>query len=165
MKPHSIRRCINNQRGDVYLYTVFVVMAFMMLMSVMIQWVGIGANMTAVRNAVKEELAAVSIRIESDTYQALREGNLDAYNRKLTSSTVYQNELRDLVIEKINDNINLNNKNFTVQGISLTFHKTADHIEYILTFDIRCRATFLGSQVTIANDDITLSGRHLLKPI
>ena len=107
-----LKRMFLDQRGDIHLFTVFMTLFFFMFISIAATWIGVGANVMHIRNTVKNEMAAIAIRIEQDTYQALREGNLAAYEAKLNSSSAYHDQILHLAKTGIEKNIKLNNDNF-----------------------------------------------------
>ena len=124
-----LKRLFLDQRGDIHLFTVFMTLFFFMFISIASTWVGIGANVMHIRNTVKNEMASIAIRIEQDTYQALREGNLAAYEAKLNSSSAYHDQILQLAKEGIEKNIKLTNDNFTINNIDIHFNRHPDAID------------------------------------
>lgn len=158
-----LKRIIFNQRGDIHLFTVFMTLFFFMFISITSTWVGIGANVMHIRNTVKNEMASIAIRIEQDTYQALREGNLAAYEAKLNSSSAYHDQILYLAKTGIEKNIKLNNDNFSVQNVDIHFNRHSDAIEYVLTCDVVFFINIIGDMKTVQTAPLSFSGRHALK--
>ena len=158
-----LKRIMFNQRGDIHLFTVFMTLFFFMFISIASTWVGIGANVMHIRNTVKNEMASIAIRIEQDTYQALREGNLTAYEAKLNSSSAYHDQILHLAKEGIEKNIKLTNDNFTINNIGIHFNRHPDAIEYVLTCDVLFNVNIIGDWKTVQTTPLSFSGRHSIK--
>ena len=158
-----LKRLFLDQRGDIHLFTVFMTLFFFMFISIASTWVGIGANVMHIRNTVKNEMASIAIRIEQDTYQALREGNLAAYEAKLNSSSAYHDQILQLAKEGIEKNIKLTNDNFTINNIDIHFNRHPDAIEYVLTCDARFNVNVIGDWKTVQTTPLSFSGRHSIK--
>ena len=158
-----LKRIMFNQRGDIHLFTVFMTLFFFMFISIASTWVGIGANVMHIRNTVKNEMASIAIRIEQDTYQALREGNLAAYEAKLNSSSAYHDQILHLVKEGIEKNIKLTNDNFTINNVDIHFNRHLDAIEYVLTCDVVFYINIIGDMKTVQTTPLSFSGRHTIK--
>ena len=158
-----IKRLVFNQRGDIHLFTVFMTLFFFMFISIASTWVGIGANVMHIRNTVKNEMASIAIRIEQDTYQALREGNLAAYEAKLNSSSAYHDQILHLAKTGIEKNIKLTNDNFTINNVDIHFNRHPDAIEYVLTCDVVFFINIIGDMKTVQTAPLSFSGRHTIK--
>ena len=158
-----LKRMFLNQRGDIHLFTVFMTLFFFMFISITATWVGIGANVMHIRNTVKNEMASIAIRIEQDTYQALREGNLVAYEAKLNSSSAYHDQILHLAKTGIEQNIKLTNDNFTINNVDIHFNRHPDAIEYVLTCDVLFNVNIIGDWKTVQTAPLSFSGRHTIK--
>lgn len=158
-----LKRMFLDQRGDIHLFTVFMTLFFFMFISITATWVGIGANVMHIRNTVKNEMASIAIRIEQDTYQALREGNLAAYEAKLNSSSAYHDQILHLAKTGIEQNLKLNNDNFSVKNVDIHFNRHPDAIEYVLTCDVVFFINIIGDMKTVQTAPLSFSGRHAIK--
>ena len=158
-----LKRLFLDQRGDIHLFSVFMTLLFFMFISIASTWVGIGANVMHIRNTVKNEMASIAIRIEQDTYQALREGNLAAYEAKLNSSSAYHDQIVHLAKTGIEKNIRLNNENYTVNNVDIHFNRHPDAIEYVLTCDVLFNVNIIGDWKTVQTTPLSFSGRHSIK--
>ena len=158
-----LKRIMFNQRGDIHLFTVFMTLFFFMFISIASSWVGIGANVMHIRNTVKNEMASIAIRIEQDTNQALREGNLAAYEAKLNNSSAYHDQILHLAKEGIEKNIKLTNDNFTINNVDIHFNRHPDAIEYVLTCDVLFNVNIVGDWKTVQTAPLSFSGRHSIK--
>ena len=158
-----LKRLFLDQRGDIHLFTVFMTLFFFMFISIASTWVGIGANVMHIRNTVKNEMASIAIRIEQDTYQALREGNLAAYEAKLNRSSAYHDQILHLAKEGIEKNIKLTNDNFTINNVDIHFNRHPDAIEYVLTCDVVFFINIIGDMKTVQTAPLSFSGRHTIK--
>ena len=158
-----LKRLLSSQRGDIHLFTVFMTLFLFMFISIASTWVGIGANVMHIRNTGKNEMASIAIRIEQDTYQALREGNLAAYEAKLNSSSAYHDQILHLAKTGIEKNIKLNNESFTVNNVDIHFNRHPDAIEYVLTCDVLFNVNIIGDWKTVQTTPLSFSGRHSIK--
>ena len=155
-------KLLRNREGSIPFLAAFVLAIMVLLMCLML-WTTSQISLISVRNHIKEELANVSIRISEDTYTAMSEGNLGEYYRVLASDTVYQAELKQLVIDGITSAMDLETANYKVSDIDLTFHQNSDSIDYVLTCNVECYLTLLGDRRTIRAEDIVLTGSHKIK--
>ncbi len=126
-------------------------------------WMSSQITMMNVRNEIKNELANVSIRISEDTYAAMSEGSLASYYSLLADDRVYQNELKQIVVNGIKSTMDMENDNYKVSDISLDFIRHDDSIEYVLTCNIEYYLSFLGDSRTIKTEDVRLTARHNIK--
>lgn len=74
------KKTIRNERGDLSFFTIFVILAIIMLMSFLLLFASVKINCMNIHNAAKMELNNVSARIYADTLHSQREANLDSYN-------------------------------------------------------------------------------------
>ena len=65
-----------NTKGEFTPMIAAIIVAVSMLLVVALFLAGIEIQVMGIRNAVKAELASLSIKISDDTYQSLREGTL-----------------------------------------------------------------------------------------
>ena len=158
-----LKRLFLDQRGDIHLFSVFMTLLFFMFISIASTWVGIGANVMHIRNTVKNEMASIAIRIEQDTYQALREGNLAAYEAKLNISSAYHDQILHLAKDGIEKNIKLTNDNFTINNVDIHINRHPDAIEYVLTCDVVFFINIIGDMKTVQTAPLSFSGRHTIK--
>ena len=105
----------------------------------------------------------MSIRISEDTYAAMSEGSLASYYAVLSGDRVYQNELKQIVVNGIKSTMDMENDNYKVSDISLDFIRHDDSIEYVLTCNIEYYLSFLGDSRTIKTEDVRLTARHNIK--
>lgn len=154
---------IKNNRGEFTPFTVCLILVLNILLALLMLWLSFQINCSNVRNAVKNELTNVSIRISSDTYKAMREGNLSEYYRRLSGNVEYEAELEDMVKTNIAASIPLENDNYSVSNIDLKFRQNSDSIEYIITCDVEYYIALFGDRRTISAEDIELTGRYNLK--
>ena len=151
-----------DERGNVIFPACFVLAMTVVLLCLML-WMSSQITMMNVRNEIKNELANVSIRISEDTYAAMSEGSLASYYAVLSSDRVYQNELKQIVVNGIKSTMDMENDNYKVSDISLDFIKHDDSIEYVLTCNIEYYLSFLGDSRTIKTEDVRLTARHNIK--
>ena len=88
---------------------------------------------------------------------------VNAYYDTLTSDTSYQSELQQMIRENIASAMPLETSSYHVEDIALTFQKTGDSIEYVLTCNVEYYVSLFGDARTIRAEEIELSGRHNIK--
>ena len=154
---------LRNEDGSVSVYTVFFLLSFIILLALFMTWTGTEVTMLRVRNAMQAELNNLAIRISDDTYQAMRENNLDAYCERLTTSTVYQNELLGMVRDHLTQEIAEETETYQLSDLKLSFQTEDDCIVYTLICDVDCYLSLFGEPVTVRAEQLSLSGLHNTK--
>lgn len=139
------KKTIRNERGDMSFFTIFVILAIIMLMSFVLLFASVKINCMNIRNAAKMELNNVSARIYADTFHSQREANLDSYMADLHLSSAYQDALRAGFINGMEERIQLSNEDYRVENISLQFNQYSDKIEYVVTCDAVSRSICSGN--------------------
>lgn len=66
------KKTIQNERGDMSFFTIFVILAIIMLMSFVLLFASVKINCMNIHNAAKMELNNVSARIYADTFREAR---------------------------------------------------------------------------------------------
>ena len=150
------KKTIRNERGDLSFFTIFVILAIIMLMSFLLLFASVKINCMNIRNAAKMELNNVSARIYADTFHSQREANLDSYMSDLHLSSAYQEALRE-------ERIRLSNEDYRVENISLQFNQYSDKIEYVVTCDAIFQIRMFGKLFPPITQHITLTGSHNTK--
>lgn len=157
------KKAIRNERGDLSFFTIFVILAIIMLMSFVLLFASVKINCMNIRNAAKMELNNVSARIYADTFHSQREANLDSYMADLHLSSAYQDALRAGFINGMEERIQLSNEDYTVENISLQFNQYSDKIEYVVTCDAVFQIHMFGELFPPIRQHITLTGSHNTK--
>ena len=157
------KKIIRNERGDLSFFTIFVILAITMLMSILLLFASIKINCMNIRNAAKMELNNVSARIYADTFHSQREANLDSYMADLHLSSAYQEALRAGFINGMEERIQLSNEDYRVENISLQFNQYSDKIEYVVTCDAVFQIHMFGELFPPIKQHITLTGSHNTK--
>ena len=148
------KNTIRNERGDMSFFTIFVILAIIMLMSFMLLFASVKINCMNIRNAAKMELNNVSARIYADTFHSQREANLDSYMADLHLSSAYQDALRAGFINGMEERIQLSNEDYRVENISL---------QYVVTCDAVFQIHMFGELFPPITQHITLTGSHNTK--
>ncbi len=154
------KKTIRSERGDMSLFTIFVILAIIMLMSFVLLFASVKMN---IRNAAKMELNNVSARIYADTFHSQREANLDSYMADLHLSSAYQDALRAGFINGMEERIQLSNEDYRVENISLQFNQYSDKIEYVVNCDAVFQIHMFGELFPPITQHITLTGSHNMK--
>lgn len=158
-----MKNVLHNEKGSVNVYTVFFLLALIILLALFMTWTGTEVTMIRVRNAMQTELSNLAIRISDDTYQAMRENNLDAYCERLTTSSVYQNELLGMVRDNLTKEITEETETYKLSGLKLSFQTEDECIVYTLTCDVDCFLSLFGEPVTVRAEKMSLTGLHNTK--
>ncbi|RKI94225.1 hypothetical protein D7V94_01290 [Parablautia intestinalis] len=151
------KKIIWDERGDLSIFTVFVILAFVLLFA------SIKISCINIRNAAKMELNNVSARIYTDTFHSQREANLDSYMADLHLSSAYQEALRAGFILGMEERIQLTSDDYTVDNIHLQFNQYSDKIEYVVTCDATFRVRMFGNLFPPITQHIMLTGSHNTK--
>lgn len=154
------KKIIRNERGDMSFFTIFVILAIIMLMSFVLLFASVKINCMNIRNAAKMELNNVSARIYADTFHSQREANLDSYMADLHLSSSYQEALRAGFINGMEERIQLSNEDYRVENINLQFNQYSDKIEYVVTCDAVFQIHMFGELFPPITQQITLTGSH-----
>ena len=157
------KKILQNERGDMSFFTIFVILAINMLMAFVLLFASVQINCMNIRNAAKMELNNVSARIYADTFHSQREANLDSYMTDLHLRSAYQDALRAGFINGMEERIQLSNEDYTVENISLQFNQYSDKIEYVVTCDATFRIHMFGELFPPITQHITLTGSHNTK--
>ena len=147
------RKLIRNERGDLSYFTIFVVLAIIMLLSFMLLFASVKINCINIRNVAKMELNNVSARIYADTFHSQREANL----------TAYQDALEADFINGMKERIALDTEDYTVSNITLDFKQHSDKIEYVVNCEVAFRIQMFGDMLPPITQQITLTGSHNTK--
>ena len=157
------KNTIRNERGDMSFFTIFVILAIIMLMSFVLLFASVKINCMNIRNAAKMELNNVSARIYADTFHSQREANLDSYMADLHLSSAYQDALRTGFINGMEERIQLSNEDYRVENISLQFNQYSDKIEYVVDCDAVFQIHMFGELFPPITQHITLTDSHNTK--
>ena len=157
------KNTIRNERGDMSFFTIFVILAIIMLMSFVLLFASVKINCMNIRNAAKMELNNVSARIYADTFHSQREANLDSYMADLHLSSAYQDALRAGFINGMEERIQLSNEDYRVENISLQFNQYSDKIEYVVDCNAVFQIHMFGELFPPITQHITLTGSQNTK--
>lgn len=156
-------KLIQNERGDLSYFTIFVVLAINMLLAFMLLFASVKINCINIRNAAKMELNNISARIYADTFHSQREANLSSYMADLHLSAAYQDALEADFINGMEERIALDTDDYTVSNISLDFNQHSDKIEYVVNCEATFRIQMFGDVFPPITQQITLTGSHNTK--
>lgn len=134
-----------------------------MLLAVALFFAGMDIQIIGIRNAVKAELANLSVEISEDTYKALRESNFEAYKAKLYSSSSYKRVLVNKFYENLENNIKLTTESYDIDDINLEFAEDGNKLRYTFTCEVTFHVTIFGGAFPQVTRDITIEGRHNAK--
>ena len=154
---------IRNTKGEFTPMIAAIIIAVSMILAVALFLAGIEIQVMGIRNAVKAELASLSIKISDDTYQSLREGDFEAYRDKLNSSSSYISALTSDFYSSLEENIKLHTETYDIENVSLAFTNAGNSLVYTFNCDVRFRVTILGGAFPEITRNVTIEGRHNAK--
>lgn len=156
-------RFVKNERGDVTVFSVFLVLALIMVMAFLLLYASVQIQTLNIRNGMKMELNNLSAEIYADTFRSQREANLPSYEQQVTSSSSYLALLKTKFQNGLQKKLPLETDDYRLSNIQLDF---ADEGE-VIRYTIRCRAEFFihmfGGRLPTIEKDIVLTGSHRTK--
>ena len=157
------KKTIRNERGDMSFFTLFIILATIMLMSFLLLYASVKINCMNIRNAAKMELNNLSASIYTDTFRSQRESNFSEYLATLYSSSGYTAMLEDAVTDGLANKIPLSTDKYSIQNIRLQFQTNGDRVEYTFSCDAEFYIRMFGRQYPAVTRRIELTGFHNTK--
>lgn len=164
--PHAglrIKRRLANDRGDMSIYSCFLVMGVVILVSFLLLYASVKITCINIRNGAKMELNNLSASIYADTYCSQRETNFSEYLNTLYSSSSYTAMLEEAVTDGLANKLPLSTDDYQVKNISLSFHVAGDRVEYVFSCDAEFYIFMFGRQYPAITQHIELTGYHNTK--
>ena len=127
----TIRKKINNDRGDISIFTCFFVAGVVILISFLLTYASVRITCINIRNGAKMELNNLSASIYADTFRSQRETNFSEYLNTLYSDSSYTAMLEDMVTEGLAEKLPLSTEDYEIRNINLDFHVDGDRIESV----------------------------------
>ena len=152
-----------NDRGDMSIYTCFLVMGVVILVSFLLLYASVKITCINIRNGAKMELNNLSASIYADTYRSQRETNFSEYLNTLYSSSDYTAMLEETVTDGLANKLPLSTDDYQVRNISLSFHVAGDRVEYVISCDAEFYISMFGRQYPAITRHIELTGFHNTK--
>ena len=153
---------IKNEKGEMTFFTIFVIIAIVMITSFLMLYASVKINSINIKNGVKMELNNMSAKIYDDTYQSQRESNFSTYLEKLYSDSDYTDMLVNSFIGGLSEKVSLHTKDYKLQNIDLSFSYD-DGIRYQFTCDAEFYFSMFGNQYPTVTQKISISGHHNTK--
>lgn len=154
---------LRNTKGEFTPMIAVIIVAVSMVLAVALFIAGIEIQVMGIKNAVKAELASLSIKISDDTYQSLREGDFAAYRDKLNSSSSYITALTSDFYNSLESNVKLHTETYDIENVRLAFSNDGNSLVYTFACDIRFRVTILSGAFPEISRNVTIEGRHNAK--
>lgn len=158
-----IKKRLANDRGDMSIYTCFLVMGVVILVSFLLLYASVKITCINIRNGAKMELNNLSASIYADTYRSQRETNFSEYLNTLYSSSGYTAMLEEAVTDGLANKLPLSTDDYQVRNISLAFHVAGDRVEYVFSCDAEFYIFMFGRQYPAITRHIELTGYHNTK--
>ena len=154
---------LQNQRGDITIYTCFFIAGTVMLVSFLLLYASIHITCINIRNGAKMELNNLSASIYADTFRSQRESNFSEYLSTLYSSTDYVDMLEEAVADGLENKLPLSTKDYKVSNIQLRFRVSGNRLEYTFSCDAEFYIQMFGRQYPTVTRRIELTGFHNTK--
>lgn len=158
-----LRKPLQNDRGDISIFTCFFIVGVVMLVSFLLLYASIRINCINIRNGAKMELNNLSATIYADTYRSQRETNFSEYLNTLYSSRDYTDMLEETVRNGLASKVPLSTDDYEIRNIRLEFHVAGDRVEYRFTCDADFYLFMFGHQYPAITQEIELTGYHNTK--
>ena len=159
----TIRKKINNDRGDISIFTCFFVAGVVILISFLLTYASVRITCINIRNGAKMELNNLSASIYADTFRSQRETNFSEYLNTLYSDSSYTAMLEDMVTEGLAEKLPLSTEDYEIRNINLDFHVDGDRIEYVFSCDAKFYVFMFGRYYPSITQQIKLTGYHNTK--
>lgn len=158
-----IKKLLVNDHGEMSIYTCFLVMGVVILVSFLLLYASVKITCINIRNGAKMELNNLSASIYADTYRSQRETNFSEYLNTLYSSSSYIAMLEETVTDGLANKLPLSTDDYQVKNISLSFHVTGDRVEYVFSCDAEFYIFMFGRHYPAITQHIELTGFHNTK--
>ena len=158
-----IKKLLVNDHGDMSIYTCFLVMGVVILVSFLLLYASVKITCINIRNGAKMELNNLSASIYADTYRSQRETNFSEYLHTLYSSSDYTVMLEETVTDGLANKLPLSTDDYQVRNISLSFHVAGDRVEYVFSCDAEFYIFMFGRRYPAITQHIELTGYHNTK--
>lgn len=155
-----LREYCRNDRGDMTFFSVFLVLAIIMVMAFFLLYTSVQVNSINIRNGIKMELNNLSAKIYADTFRSQREANLDSYENRVTASRSYLDSLERSFQEGLSKKLPLETDDYSLSNIDLQFHNTGTAIQYEFTCDAAFYIHMFGGSLPPIQTRIFLTGSH-----
>lgn len=160
MKLAKIKELCGEERGDMSIFSVFLVLAVLMLTAFVLLYASVQINSINIRNGVKMELNNLSAKIYADTYRSQREANLDSYEDRVTISRSYLDSLERSFKAGLEKKLSLETDDYSLSGIDLQFYNTGTAIQYEFSCDAEFYIHMFGGGLPPIQKKIILTGSH-----
>ena len=159
----KLKNLLRDERGEVSMFTIFVVAAINLVMAFLLFYGSVQINGINIYNGIRMELNNLSGSIYADTYRSQRESNLDSYMNTLYSSSAYLRQLESSVLSELRQKIELQNDDYRLSDMALEFRQETDRIRYVFRCDAEFYVRMFGRDYPAVTREITLTGSHNTK--
>lgn len=120
----NIKKCFANNRGDTTINAVFLILVMNMLIAFLLLFVTVQIQCTEIRNHAKISLNNLSAIIAEDTYRAMREGNMEEYEKICSASPEYQAYLKETFVSNLLDHLRMETEDYRITSNRLEIRQT-----------------------------------------
>lgn len=157
-----MKQFLTNDRGDLTIGAVILILFLNLLTAFLMLFASVQAQTLQIRNSVTQELNNLSAVIAADTHRAMREGNLEEYE-KICNSEQYHNQLRRIFTDNLSEHLQMDTRAYHIERGTVEVENVGDAIRFTYTADVQYRVHMFGSTYPVFNREIRLSGSHTPK--
>lgn len=158
----KIRKYLYNDRGDMTVGVVFLILALNMLIAFVLLFTSVQIQCENIRGAVKLELNNLSAEIAKDTYKAMREGNLTQYEA-ICNSSAYRRELREHFKHNLSQHLAKTTDEYYIYNEEIQISRENNKMKFNYTCAIRFQVYMFGNQYPLGVQNISITGSHNTK--
>lgn len=154
---------LSRDNGDTTINAVFLILILNMLTAFLLLFVSVQIQCANIRNCAKISLNNLSAIIAEDTYRAMREGNMEEYEKICSASQEYKTYLKRTFDSNLLQHLRLETEDYRITSNRLEIHQRDDRIEFAFVCTVQLRISMFGRQYEPITRNVTLTGYHNTK--
>lgn len=158
----KLKKLIRNDRGDMTIGAVFLILVLNMLIAFLLLFVSIQIQSANIRSSVEIELNNLSAVIAQDTYKATREGNLTEY-AQICNTSQYYTYLQQIFQTSLAKHLKMDTEMYNIQQQSIDIYKNGDKIQFEYRATVKFNIYMFGTHYPTISKDIVLTGSYNTK--
>lgn len=157
----EVKKALGNDRGDLTIGAVFLIIILVMLISFLLLFAKIQIQCIGIQDAVKIELNNLSALIAEDTFKAMREGNLEEYDQ--TINRAYYTKISNVFKQNLADHLAMETGDYKITNSSIHIRNLNGKIQYRYVAKVQFKISMFGQQYPSITRNIILTGYHNTK--
>lgn len=158
----NINKFICNDRGDMTVGAVFLILMLNILIAFMLLFASIQIQCENIRGAVKLELNNLSAEIAKDTFKAMREGNLSQYET-ICNTTAYSQQLQEHFKNNLSQHLTKTTQEYHIYNEAIHISHENQKMRFDYTCSIEFQVYMFGNRYPLGIQNISLTGSHNTK--